>query len=69
MTNVHVIDHPDAPVQVWHEPSTPDAPGDPLPAMVAMYVGYPGRDDNEAVYIPVETARQVAAAILAAIPD
>ncbi|MBC7271680.1 MAG: hypothetical protein H5T76_23725 [Streptomyces sp.] len=64
MTNVHVIDHPDCPARVWHEPSTPDAPGAPLPAMVALYVGYPGRDDDDPVFIPAEIARQVAAAIL-----
>lgn len=68
MTNVHVINHPDCPVRVWHEPSTPDAPGDPLPAMVALEVGFPGKDYDEAVYVPVSIAREVAAAILASIP-
>lgn len=69
MTNVHVIEHPTAPVEVWHEPSIPDDPGAPLPAMVALYVGHPGRDDDDPVFIPVESARQVAEAILATIPS
>lgn len=68
MTNVHVIEHPTAPVEVWHEPSIPDDPGAPLPAMVAVEVGFPGKDWDDPVFIPVEIARQVAAAILASVP-
>lgn len=63
MTNVHVIDHPAAPVEVWHDDGIPDAP------VVAVEVGFPGKDHDEPVFIPVEIAREVAAAILASVPD
>ena len=58
---VHVIDHPTAPVEVWRDDAVPDAP------VVALEVGRKGYDDP--VYIPVEVARQVAAAIMATIPS
>lgn len=60
---VHVIDHPTAPVEVWHDASVPAAP------VVALEVGYPGKVGDDPVFIPVEVARQVAAAILETIPD
>lgn len=63
MTNVHVIPHPTAPVAIWHDDGIPDAP------VIAVDVDYPGRDHNEPVFVPVESAREVAAAILATIPD
>ena len=61
VSTVAHIPHPSAPVEVWRD--------DTAAPVVGMYVGYPGRDDDEAVYIPVEVARQVAAAILATVTD
>lgn len=58
---VHTIHHPTAPCEVWRD--------DTAAPVVGMYVGYPGRDDDEAVYIPVEVAREVAAAILATVAN
>jgi len=60
---VTVIDHPDAPVEVWREDDLTDAP------VVAVEVGFPGKDWDAPVFIPVEIARQVAAAILASVPE
>ena len=60
---VHVIDHPSAPVEVWFDASIPDAP------VVALEVGFPGKVGDDPQYIPLEVARQVAAAILETIPD
>ena len=57
---VHVIDHPTAPVEVWHD--------DTAAPVVGIEVGYPGKLGDDPVFIPVEIARQVAAAILASIP-
>ena len=59
---VHVIPHPSAPVEVWRDDAVPDAP------VVGIEVGYPGKLGDDPVFIPVEIARQVAAAILASIP-
>lgn len=63
VSTVHVIDHPTAPVEVWHDAAVPDAP------VVGIEVGYPGKVGDDPVFVPVEVARQVAAAILATIPD
>ncbi|MBB1032624.1 hypothetical protein G6027_17455 [Dietzia sp. SLG310A2-38A2] len=63
MTNVHVIEHPTAPVAIWHDDGIPDAP------VIAVDVDYPGRDHNEPVFIPASIAREVAAAILASVPE
>lgn len=60
---VHVIDHPTAPVEVWHDASIPDAP------VVGIEVGFPGKAGDDPVFVPVSVARQVAAAILKTIPD
>lgn len=60
---VTVIDHPTCPVEVWRDEQFPDAP------VIAVDVDYPGRDHNEPVFVPVEIAREVAAAIVATIPE
>ena len=59
---VHVIDHPSAPVEVWRD--------DTAAPVVALDVSFPGREvGHDPVFIPVEVAREVAAAILETIPD
>ena len=60
---IQSIPHPDAPVEVWREDDLTDAP------VVALEVGFPGKDWDAPVFIPVEIARQVAAAILATVPE
>lgn len=60
---VRVIDHPTAPVELWRDDSIPDAP------VVGIEVGFAGKVGDDPQYIPVEVARQVAAAILATIPE
>ena len=37
--------------------------------VVGIEVGFPGKVGDDPVYIPVEVARQVAAAIMETIPD
>lgn len=59
---VHTIHHPTCPVEVWHDGGIPDAP------VVALEVGFPGKVGHDPVFVPVEVARQVAAAILASVP-
>ncbi|QGW24270.1 MULTISPECIES: hypothetical protein [unclassified Dietzia] len=66
---VRSVDHPDCPVEAWYEPSTPDYPDAPLPAMVALHVGYPGKDHDDPVFIPASIAREVAQAILDSLPE
>ena len=57
---VHV-EHPTSPVSVWCDST--DEP------MIGIEVGFPGKVGDDPQYIPVEVARQVAAAILESIPD
>lgn len=44
---------------------------DTVPESTALAIDYdyPGRDHNEPIYVPVEDARELAAAILASIPE
>ena len=57
------IPHPSAPCEVWFDATIPDAP------VVGIEVGFPGKVGHDPVFVPVEVAREVAAAILATIPD
>lgn len=57
---VHV-EHPTSPVSVWCDST--DEP------MIGIEVRFPGLVGDDPQYIPAAIARQVAAAILATIPD
>ena len=57
---VHV-EHPTSPVSVWCDST--DEP------MIGIEVRFPGLVGDDPVYIPLEVAREVAAAILATVTD
>ena len=63
VSTVAHIPHPSAPVEVWFDSSIPSAP------VVGVEVGFPGKVGDDPVFVPVEVARQVAAAILEVVPD
>lgn len=57
MTTIQIPDQPDTTVKVWRD-------DDPVPAVIVHNDAW-----GQELHLPVEVARQVAAAILAAIPD
>ena len=61
VSTVHVIPHPTCPVEVWRD--------DTAAPVVALEVGYPGKLGDDPVFIPIEVAREVAAAILATVTN
>lgn len=60
---VRTIAHDDGPVTVWLDTYIPDMP------TVGLEVEFPGKSHDNPVYVPVSVAREVAQAILDALPE